>query len=167
MDNHFWTRGSVLWRQGTHDHKEYTNIALERLERHYDDEGKPLPQWTATLIAYTFEDIDSLRNFPEFAEVTVTYKRQGRRDVFETDEVLLRMTNCKPVRGWFEWLVVYRGDGTDIVPYKLFITCEVEYLFDVQRLTEKEAKIASIKPISKPTPAPKSFWGALTGKDDR
>lgn len=161
MDNYFTTRGSVLWRQVPHAHKEYTNTALECLERHYDDEGKPLPQWTATLVAYTFDDIDLLRNFPESAEITITYKTHGRRDVFREEDVMLRMSNCKPVRGCFEWLVVYLVNDMDIVPYKLFVTCEVDYLFDAQRLAvEEELWIASIKPTEE---KPKTFWEKIVG----
>lgn len=164
-DSYFASRNSVLWRQGAHDHKEYTQTALERLERHYDDEGKPLPQWTATLAAYTFADIDALRNFPESAEVTITYKPHGRRDFFRTEEVLLRMNNCRPVRGWFENLVVFVGDGWESVPYKLLVVCDVDYLFDAQKLADEEARVASIKKttVESATEKPKTLWEKITG----
>jgi hypothetical protein len=164
-DNCFTNDRTNVWQQGNRDRLEYTYIGIERLERHYDDEGKPLPNWTATLVAYTFDDIDSLRNFPESAEITVTYKLSGRADVFEVETVVLRMNNCKPLRGWFGNLAMsFAGNKTE-VPYKLLVSCEVEYLFDAQKLAERESRIASIKKTTaeSATEKPKTFWENITG----
>lgn len=156
--NFFESRGMALWQQGP----TFSHTCLERLERPYDVAGKPQERWTATLCAYTFEDIDYLRNFPECAEVTITYRTQGRLDVFRPEGVVLRLNNCKPVRGWFENVAMYIVDKEQmLVPYRLLIGCEVEYLFDAQRLAQaEELRIASIKPVAE---KPKGFWDTILG----
>lgn len=159
MSNKFFeSRGMTFWQQGP----TYSHTCLERLERSYDDTGKPQEQWTATLCAYTFEDIDYLRDFPECAEVTITYKTQGRLDVFRPEDIALRLSNCKPIRGWFENVTTYFvHKNQTIVPYKLLVGCDVEYLFDARRLDlEEELRIASIKPV---TEKPKGFWDTVLG----
>lgn len=118
------TRSLTLWYNGERWPEFYWMIEIERIRRAYDVDGQPMPRWRAILSSYSPEKIEFLRDFPIGCELLVTYKEQGRRDIFKQDEVIGRLKDCRPVRAWMEDFVRFQVDS--VMTYKLSISCEFE-----------------------------------------
>ena len=128
MDNYFstegvfWIRGVTLWYIG--ESPLYLSaIDIERIEKHYE-EDEPKRPWRVTASSIDKNSIRFLQDFPTGCKLLVTHQTQGRRDIFDSEDVIGKLTDCRPEHAWMDNLVAREIDG--LLTYNLLIACEFE-----------------------------------------
>lgn len=111
-----------LWYAG--DRHIFLYLAgIERIGKVYDD-AQPKRPWRATITGVREPTIRFLQDFPVGCELLVTNRIVGRPDVFENNDVVGKLTDCRPVEAWIDDLI--SRDIDDVLVYKMEIACEFE-----------------------------------------